>query len=158
VSAPGRVVPFVDGIGFLLELFRTELPLIREPLDLAPATVTEDIPDHLADHLPMVQLRRTGGASDRPRFYTQFWTPIQVWSDKEVAAGWDPHKAAFELGEQVARVLFLAWENQTHNEYGSITKWRESTGFRKFTDPELPHIGRYVATYDLLIRNPRTTP
>ena len=161
MTAP-RAVPFVDGVAVLLQLLRSGLPPMRSAINagLAPVTVLEDIPDHLSEHLPFVQVRRTTGASDQPRFYGQFWCSYQVWSDREPAMSWDPHKAAFELSQQVARTLFYAWENQTvamngATRLGHIAKFRISQDFRKLTDPELPHFGRYVAVYDLLIRNPR---
>ena len=156
MSAP-RAIPFVDGMAVLLELLRDGLPPMRTAIDpdLAEVTVAEDIPDHLSQHLPFVQVRRTTGASDAPRFYGQFWCSLQCWSDREPAMGWDPHKAAFELSQQVARVLFYAWESQTTTEYGHIARFRISQDFRKLSDSELPHIGRYVGVYDLLIRNPR---
>lgn len=160
MTAPPRATPFVDGIAVLLWLLRNGLPAHREPLGLTEAEVLEDLPDDLSKHIPMVKVQRTGGASDAPRFYTQFWCSINVWSDAEPASGdrplWDARKAAFELANQTARVLFEAHENQTMTPYGSLCKWRESTGFRKFDDPELPHISRQVSTYDLLVRNPRT--
>lgn len=148
-----RATPFVDGVAVLLYLLRTGLPPMRS--GLADVEVLEDIPDRLADHLPCVRVARTGGASAKPRFHTQFWTNVQVWSNAEAGPGWDAHRAAYELSQQVATVLFTAREAQSVTPYGSIVKWRESSGFRKFTDPEQPFTGRYVATYDLLIRNLR---
>jgi len=153
VSSPVRADPFVDGIAVLLHLLRNGLPAMRD--GLATATVVEDVPDLLAKHLPLVRIARTGGASTQPRFHSGFLVGLQVWSDSEPNPSWDPHRAAYELSQQVAKVLFLAREQQTATPYGSISKWRESSGFRKFTDSALPHIGRYVATYDLLIRNIR---
>lgn len=152
-----QAVPFVDGMAVLLRLLRDGLPVRRAAIDpdLAAVTVGEDIPDHLTDHLPFVQVRRTTGASDRPRYFGQFWVSLQCWSDREPAVSWDPHKAAFELSQQVARTLFAAWEDQTVTPNGWICAWRISQDFRKLTDPDLPHIGRYIGVYDLLIRNPR---
>lgn len=148
-----RATPFVDGIAVVTHLLRTGLPPLRD--GLTEVKVFEDMPDYMADKLPMVQFHRTGGASVRPRFYDQFWLPFQVWSDAEPGPGWDPNRAAWELGRQVSTVLFVAWEQQLVTPYGCINHWRESQGFRKLTDPELPNSGRYVATYDLRIRNPR---
>lgn len=156
MTAP-RAVPFVDGMAVLLHLVRTRVPAARTAINpaLAVVTVGEDIPDHLSTHLPFVQVRRTTGASDAPRFYGQFWCSLQCWSGGEPVMSWDPHKAAFELSNQVARALFTAWEDQVTTPYGHIAKWRISQDFRKLSDPELPHLGRYVAVYDLLVRNPR---
>jgi hypothetical protein len=150
VSAPASEL-FVDGVEVVLWLLREQLPDHRP--GLSEVNVFEDMPERLADYLPAVQVSRTGGATDHPRFYGQFWLPIQVWSNAEGA--WDQYKAAFELSNQVARILYLAWEQQVVTPYGSVNKWRESTGFHKVGDPNLPFAGRYVATYDLLIRNPR---
>jgi len=151
------MVPFVDGIAVQLWLMRNTLADIREELGLTPANAYEDLPDELAKTLPLVKLQRTGGASDNPRFVSQYWMNYSVWSDAEPAVGWDARKAAFELANQVARVLYEAWETQLVTPFGSINKWRESTGFRKFDDSELPHISRQVATYDLMIKNPRSS-
>ena len=155
MSTPVRMVPFVDGIAVQLWLMRNTLADLREELGLTPANAYEDLPDELAKVLPLVKLQRTGGASDNPRFVSQYWMSYSVWSDAETGVGWDARKATFELANQVARVLYEAWETQLVTPYGSINKWRESTGFRKFDDPELPHISRQVATYDLMIKNPR---
>jgi hypothetical protein len=154
-----RVAPFVDGIAVLLGILRQGLPPLREPLGLTEARVFEDLPDDLSKYLPVVKIQRTGGASDAPRFHSQFWCSVNVWSAEEPAdadsgrPAWDKHQAALELSNHVSRCLYLAWENQTWVAGGAINKWRESTGFRKFDDPELPHVSRYVAVYDLLIRN-----
>ena len=152
MSAPVSEL-FVDGVGVVVYLLRTQLPDYRA--GLAEAKVFEAMPERLAENLPAVQVSRTGGASDFPRFHSQFWLPISCWSNADGAM--DQHQAAFELGNQVARILYLAWERQVVTPYGSITKWRESTGFHRFDDPNLPFAGRYVAVYDLLIRNPRSS-
>jgi hypothetical protein len=154
-----RVAPFVDGVGVMLWLLENGLPPLREPLGLTTANVFEDLPDELATVLPLVKIQRTGGASDRPRFHSQFWLPVNVWSDAEDAdddsgrPAWDARQAAYELAKQVSTVIYEAWENQTVTPFGCINKWRESTGFRKSDDAELPHISRQIAVYDLRIRN-----
>lgn len=140
-------VPFVDGIAVLLTLARAGLPGVN---------CYEDIPDHLADHLPAITITRAGGSSDRPEFMTDFFVHVNAWSD----VGPDPFRSAFDLSQSVARVLYAAQRNQTvaydgPAQLGWIARWRESSGFQRFTDPDLPHIGRYVAVYDLKIRNPR---
>jgi len=152
----GRATPFVDGIGVQLWILRNTLSNLREGLGLRPVQVFSDLPDELAKYVPVIKIQRTGGASDNPRFTTQFWMNYQVWCDAEPSTGWDARQAAFELANQVSRTMYVAWESQIVTPHGAITKWRESTGFRKFDDPELPHISRQVATYDLLIRNPST--
>lgn len=152
----GRATPFVDGIAVQLWLLRNTLADMREELGLREVKVFSDLPDALAQYVPVIKIQRTGGASDQPRFKTQFWMNYQVWSDAEPGTDWDARQSAFELANQVARVLYLAWEQQIVTPYGCLSKWRESTGFRKFDDPELPHISRQVATYDLMVRNPST--
>jgi len=155
VTAPARMTPFVDGIAVQLWLMRNTLADLRESLGLTSVNVYEDLPDELGQFVPVVKLQRTGGAADKPRFTSQYWMAYSVWSGAELSQDWDPHQAAFELARQVSKVLYEAWENQTVTPYGSINKWRESTGFRKFDDAELPHISRQVAVYDLMIKNPR---
>lgn len=159
-----RVAPFVDGVGVMLELLRTGLPPLREPLGLTEVKVFEDLPDDLATLLPVVKIQRTGGASRKPRFTSGFWLPVNLWSDAEPAddasgrPAWDARQAAYQLAQQVSTVIFEAWENQTMTQFGCINKWRESTGFRKFDDSELPHISRQTAVYDLMIRNMPASP
>jgi hypothetical protein len=141
------VPPFVDGIAVVLHLLRTELPPLRP--DLPEVNVYEDIPDRLSEHLPAVVVRRTRGDSPAPRFFSDFWMHVQVWDAT--------FEQAFDLSQLVAQVIYAAWEDQTLTPYGHISKWRESQGFRKFPDPDLPHIGRYDAVYDLRIRNIRAS-
>lgn len=150
----GRATPFVDGIGVQLWLMRNTLADMRDELGLRPVKAFSDLTDPLGPHIPLVKIQRTGGASDSPRFYSQFWMNYQCWSDAEPSMDWDPRQATFELANQIARVLFMARESQIVTPLGSIVKWRESTGFRKFDDPDQPQVSRQVATYDLLIRNP----
>lgn len=153
MSSPVRADPFVDGIAVLLHLVRNGLPALRS--GLTEVKVFEDVPDELSKYIPCVRIARTGGASTRPRFHSGFLTNIQVWSNAETGPGWDPDEAARMLSRQVATVLIEAQENQTVTPFGWIAHWRESSGFRKLPDPGQPYAGRYMATYDLLIRNPR---
>lgn len=146
-------VPFVDGIGVLLALGRAGLPGV---------SVYEDIPERLLEHLPVLTISRAGGASDSPRYHSSFFVHMQVWSAATDDYPGDPHGAAFALSQQVARVFYAAQQGQTvaldadDNPLGWIARWRESSGFQKLDDPDLPlEVARYVAVYDLLIRNPR---
>lgn len=151
---PGRVEPFVDGIGVLLALGRADPRLTGVQL-------FEDIPDELSKYLPALTISRAGGASTAPRWHSSFFVHFQVWSGATAEYPNDPNKAAFELSQTVARVFYEAQENQTvaldgdDKPLGWLAQWRESSGFQKFTDPDLPYVGRYIAVYDLLIRNPR---
>ena len=156
MTAPAEAL-FVDGVGALVHLLRTGLPSYRT--GRMPVQVFTDLPDEMASLLPVVHLHRTGGATDHPRFFGEFWVPIQCWAIEDTVSDpvWDPRQAAFELSNQVARILYLAWEQQTVTPYGSIVRWRESSGFRKQDDPNLPHASRFVATYDIWIRNPRAS-
>jgi len=112
----------------------------------------------------MLVINRTGGASDRPEFASDFFVHFQVWSDKDPTDPNypdDPFDAAKKLAQKVATVYYRAWRKQTPgldpdgHILGWINQWRESSGFQDFTDPDFPHIGRYVAVYDLKIRNRR---
>jgi hypothetical protein len=144
---------FVDGIAVLLTLLRD---------GLGPGVnVYEDIPDYQHDLLPMVTVSRAGGSSDHPAFTSDFFVHVNCWSDVSDEFPDDSFQATYELSQRTARVLYWAWRNQTvaldenGRALGWIAKWRESSGFQRFTDPDLPHIGRYVGVYDLKIRNPR---
>lgn len=146
-------VPFVDGMAVLLAIGRAGLPGVN---------VYEDIPDHLETYLPVLVISRAGGASDSPKYHSSFFVHMQVWSDASLDYPNDPHGAAFALSQKVARVFYQAQVDQTialdedDNPLGWIARWRESSGFAKLTDSDLPHSGRYVGVYDLLIRNPRS--
>ena len=149
-----RAVPFVDGVAVALQLLRDGLPALRT--GQPAANVYESLPDHLLELLPAVVIQRTAGASDAPRFHSRFWLHWQCWSNAETGASpKDCFQAAFVLSQQVARVLYEAWESQTVTSYGSIQRFRESSGGTRFTDPDQPHIGRYDGVIELRIRNPR---
>lgn len=150
--------PFVDGTGVLLSLGRAAIQAGDLPSDL---NIFSKIPDHQDQYLPALIIKRTGGNSDRPEFSSTYFCNFQVWSDVTAEYPDDPFQAAFELSQKVARVYYRAWKDQTlaydadDRVMGWIADWRESSGFQDFTDPDLPHIGRYVGVYDLLIRNRR---
>jgi hypothetical protein len=146
-------VPFVDGMGVLLALGRA---------GLSGVNVYEDTPERLLDHLPVLTISRAGGASDSPKFHSGFFVHMNVWSAATADYPNDPRGAAFALSRRVERCFWEAQRNQTvaldadDNQLGWIARWRESSGFQKFDDPDLPiGVSRYVAVYDLLIRNPR---
>lgn len=151
-----NATPFVDGVGVLLALARADP-------SLTGVNVFEDIPDHLMNYLPALVISRAGGASTNPSFHSSFFVHMQVWSDATSEYPNDTFKAAFELSRKVEQLYYAAWRRQTvaldedGKPLGWIAKWRESSGFQRFTDPDLPHIGRYIGVYDLIIRNPRST-
>lgn len=144
---------FVDGIGVLLTIARSQL---------SGVSVFEDIPDQLSEHLPALVISRAGGASEAPVWHSRFLVHLQVWSDRDATYPNDPFGAAYALSRRVSQLFYAAWRDQTvaydasSQPIGWIARWRESSGFQKTTDPDLPHLGRYVAVCDLLIRNPRT--
>lgn len=153
LPAEGDTPAFVDGIAVLLTLLRE---------GLGPGVhVYEDIPDYQHALLPMVTVSRAGGSSGRPEGASDFFVHVNCWSEAGGDYPDDPFGATFELSQKTARVLYWAQRNQTvaldedGKPLGHIAKWRESSGFQRFTDPDLPHIGRYVGVYDLKIRNPR---
>ena len=148
-------VPFVDGMGVLLALGRADPRL-------SGVHICEDIPDRLLEKLPVLAISRAGGNSDSPKYHSGFFCHFQVWSAESTARPGDPNAAAFDLSRLVQRVFFDAHQNQTvaldgdGNPLGWIARWRESSGFQKLNDPDLPiSVSRYVGVYDLLIRNPR---
>lgn len=151
--------PFVDGISVLLALGRQAVADGDLPADLNIRSKAED---GLGDaDFPLLIINRTGGASDRPEFLSDFFCHFQVWSDRDVDYPNDPFGAAKALARKVATVYYRAWQKQTlaldadDHVLGWINQWRESSGFQDFTDPDFPFIGRYVAVYDLKIRNRR---
>ena len=149
---------FVDGLGVLQALAKQAIVAGKLPDDLKVFT---KIPDHQMEYLPLLVINRAGGNSLRPEFRSDFFVHFDVWSDKTDEFPDDPFKAAYELSQKVARVYYRAWQEQTlaydggGHVMGWICDWRESSGFQDFTDPDVPHIGRYVGVYDLVIRNRR---
>jgi hypothetical protein len=132
----------VDGLALLLELFRGGLdPRVR---------VMTRIPDHLPDYVPLVVVRRTGGASRAPRFYDRYLINVQVW-----CGGAEPIRDSFEIAEQVRRILWTALEQQTVTQHGHIIDVRESRAPAELADPDLPLYGRNSATYELTLRLPQ---
>lgn len=129
------------------------LPLLRTGLG-SDVTVMASIPDGIPEFVPLVVCRRSGGASPAPTFYDAPFINIQVW-----AAGSDttnPARAAFLVADRARQVLWEAWRNQTTTTAGHIAEIRESLGPIEVTDPDLPHFGRFQATYELRIRRART--
>lgn len=154
---PIATPPFVKGLQVLRSIFiaSAELPELDED------HVFTKLQDGMGEHLPALIVERTGGSSDRPEFVSDYFTHLQVWSGETADFPNDPFGAAFDLSQRVAKVLYEACKNQTvaydgnGHVLGWISQWRESSGFQDATDVDLPDVGRYVATYDLKIRNRR---
>lgn len=132
--------PFVDGVA-------VQLHLLREGLGDG-VNVYSQIPDGLRTLVPALVIHHASGSSVRPEYVSRFGMTYQVWAPTDAAA--------YTLSRQVATVLFRAQRYQTVTPYGHITGWDEVSGFRRETDIGLPEFGRYIAVYDLLIRNLRT--
>jgi hypothetical protein len=128
------------------------LPLLRAGLP-AEVTVMSKVPDKVPSYMPLVVCRRTGGSSFAPKFYDQPYINIQCWAAADRDAGVDASRAAHNLADDVRRVLWAAWDNQTVVAAGHIGWVRESQAPLESPDPDLPHHGRYAATYELLIRH-----
>lgn len=126
------------------------VPLLLLRAALPAVTVRAKIPDNLTQYLPVIVVRRVAGATRAPRFWDGPSINIQCWSD--ATAELDPDSAASDLADQVRRVLWEAWQNQTVTSAGHIVQLRESQGPTEVPDVDLPHLGRYVATYALRIR------
>jgi hypothetical protein len=131
-------VPFVDGIAVQLHLLRA---------GLGGVNVYSQIPDQLRTLIPAVCIHHAGGSSTRPEYLSRFSMTYQVWAVDDATA--------YTLSRQVATVLYAAWKGQMVTPYGHIAGWVEVSGFRRETDIGFPEAGRYIAVYDLLIRNPR---
>jgi hypothetical protein len=129
------------------------LPILRDGL---PDTVTvrSRTPDPLPDYIPLVVIRRTGGSSDSPTFYDTPWINVQCWAAQTDTM--DAFRAAHNLADDVRRVLWEAWANQTVTAAGWIQRVRESSAPEEINDPDVPMFGRYSATYELWIRRTPT--
>jgi hypothetical protein len=81
-------------------------------------TVRSRTPDPLPDYIPLVVIRRTGGSSDSPTFYDTPWINVQCWAAQ--TGTMDAFRAAHNLADDVRRVLWTAWANQTVTAAGWI--------------------------------------
>lgn len=134
----------VDYLDVLLALLRPALPGVR---------VMTRIPDHVPAYLPLVVIRRSGGDSPAPEFYDQPWINVQCWCDEDRAADIDAQRAASDLADQVRGILWTAYRTQqVVSGLGWVGYIRESTAPQEISDPDLPLLGRYTATYELRVR------
>jgi len=134
----------VDPMDVLLPLLRAGLPGVN---------VFSRVPDPVPDYLPLVVVRRTGGSSDHPTFIDVPWVNVQCWAARDPEPdGNDAARNAHNLADDVRRVLWTAWANQTVTDAGWIRRVRESSAPEEINDPDVPHFGRYQATYELWIR------
>lgn len=138
---------------FAVDFLDVLLPLLRS--ELGPdVTVMSRIPDHVPEYLPLVVIRRNpGGDVPAPWFYDQPWVNVQCWCDADRTTGVDALRAASDLADQVRRILWTAYLNQQIVPgQGWIGRVRESSPPQEISDPDLPLLGRYTATYELRIR------
>jgi hypothetical protein len=131
----------VDPMDVLLPLLRNGLPGVN---------VYSRVPDGIPSHLPLVVIRRTGGSSDSPTFYDVPWINVQCWAAPSPSE--DASRIAHDLADDVRRVLWTAWENQTVTPAGWIRRVRESSAPEEINDPDVPMYARYQATYEIWIR------
>lgn len=127
------------------------VPLLLLRAGLPGVTVRASIPDGLVELLPLVVVRRVTGSSLAPRFWDGPSINVQCWADRTDDR--DPVAAASDLADQVRRVLWEAWTAQTVTSAGHIVQLRESQGPMEVVDPDLPRIGRFVASYQLRVRS-----
>lgn len=133
----------VEPNDLVLEILRTALPGV---------TVRPSIPDGVPELVPLVVIRRIGGASDSPRFWDRPTFNIQCWADADRDANLDAARVAGNLADQVRKALWDAWAAQTVVAGGHLARIHESQGPYEIGDVDLPHLGRFTATYQLLCR------
>lgn len=134
----------VDYNDVLLDLLRTSLPGV---------TVMSRIPDNVPDVLPLVTIRRTGGDSFVPEFYDTPWVNVQCWCATDPGLVDNALEKASDLADQVRGILWTAFRTQqVIAGKGWIGDIRESTGPIEISDPDLPFLGRFTATYELRVR------
>lgn len=131
----------VDPMDVLLPLLRAGLPGVN---------VFSRAPDDVPSFMPLVVIRRTGGSSDSPTYYDVPWINVQCWDGPSDTA--DAARNAHNLADDVRRVLWTSWANQTTTPAGHIRRVRESSAPEEINDPDVPMFGRYQATYELWIR------
>jgi hypothetical protein len=144
----------VDPMDVLLPILRAGLP--------TGTTVVSRVPDQVPRFVPLVVIRRTGGASDYPWFYDQPWVAIQCWdgptTDPDSGVVTDAGRNAYNLADAVRGVLWTAWRNQTVVPAGHISNIRESSAPEEINDPDVPLFVRYQATYEIRIRRNPLAP
>jgi len=131
----------VDPMDVLLPILRNGLPGVN---------VFSRVPDPVPQFVPLVVIRRTGGSSDAPTFIDVPWVNVQCWSARSDTV--DAARMAHNLADDVRRVLWTAWANQTVTSAGWIRRVRESSAPEEINDPDVPLFGRYQATYEIWIR------
>lgn len=138
---------------FAVDVYDVLLELLRGELDPNVKVMTR-IPDHITDYLPLVVIRGTGGDSVAPEFFDTPYINTQCWTAPPAnPADPDASRAASDLCDQVRRVLWTAYRTQqVIAGKGWISSIRESSGPLEIPDIDLPHLGRYVATYELRVR------
>lgn len=137
----------VSGLDVTLAVLRAGLPVDR---------FGTRRPDDLPAAMRYAMVRRTGGSSLRPRFWDRCFINVQHWAAPDHSTGIDASRAAELFADDVRRVLWTAHAAQTVTGAGHIARIRESEGPEDTPDPDLPHYGRYITTYELLIRRLRT--
>ena len=128
------------------------LPILRQ--GLVGVNVFSRTPDQVPRFLPLVVLRRTGGGSDHPQFLDIPWINVQCWA--AASGGLDAPRVAHNLADDVRRVLWAAWQNQTVTPAGWIRRVRESSAPEEINDPDVPMFARYQATYEIWVRKARS--
>jgi hypothetical protein len=128
-----------------------QVPVLLLRAALPDVTVRASIPDNLLNYLPLVVVRRVTGSSVAPKFWDGPSINVQCWSD--ATDDLDPYAAASNLADLCRKALWEAWDDQTVTAAGHIVQLRESQGPMALIDPDLPRLGRYVATYALRVRN-----
>jgi hypothetical protein len=129
------------------------LPLLRQGLTTPGVNVMSKVPDGVPNFVPLVVCRRTGGSSFAPDFWDQPWINVQCWAAP--SAEMDGARAAHNLADNVRRVLWTVWRQQIVTPAGWLTWLRESSAPEEINDPDLPHFGRYQATYEMRVRKAR---
>lgn len=126
------------------------LPLLRDELD--GVQVMSRIPDQILRWLPLVVVRRTGGDSPAPRFYDTVLVNVQCFCAPDLD-GTDQYRAASDLADQVRGIFWRAVLNQqVVTGQGWLSDIRESGAPIEISDPDVPELGRFTATYELRIR------
>ena len=141
---------------FAVDYYDLLLDLLREELD-PPVRVMTRLPDNITNYLPLVVIRATGGDSYDPRFMDSPYINTQCWTapppDPDALGAVDASRAASNLCDQVRGILWTAWRTQrVVAGHGWISKIRESSGPLEVPDIDLPHLGRWVASYEMRFR------
>lgn len=119
---------------------------------LVQTRTPESIPALISDGRTLFVMRKTGGGIER-NFHGFNERALFHFS-----LYFTPDRDYLPLAQEVSRIYFEAWANQTVTPYGHLGHCRNGVGWEDTSDLELPLYGRAMTQFEFQIRPPRPTP